>query len=174
MAEDTSSTEETTPDAGPAAGVKAKRQATGKGTPAKKAETAEAAADGDQTDADTGGEADPRSPEHEGNTQHSEISMSAGIHSHSVGGPETLTGSFLGNQTDVHKYVVADDDAYLGFIPLYATTPSTKKLWSKGQMVRKDFYGKWKGRAATQAHEATVLVDYNQPDHEPVAESAQS
>jgi hypothetical protein len=173
MAEDISSTEETTPDAGPAAGVKARRQATGKGTAAKKAEAAEPAADGDdQPDSDA--EADPRSPEHEGNIQHSEVSMSAGIHSHSVGGPETLTGSFLGNQTDVHKYVVADDDAYLGFVPLHATTPSTKRLWSKGQMVRKDFYTKWNGRAATQAHEATVLVDYNQPDHEPVAESAQS
>jgi hypothetical protein len=168
MAEDTSSTEETTPDAGPAAGVKARRQATGKGT-SKKVEPTEPAADSGGDQSDTDGEVDSHGPGHGG-----EVSMSAGIHSHSVGGPETLVGSFLGNQTDVHRYVVADDDAYLGFVPLHATTPSTKRLWSKGQMVRKDFYTKWNGRAANQAHEATVLVDYNQPDHEPVAESAQS
>jgi hypothetical protein len=179
MADETTSSTEDTQDAGPAAGVKSRQQrATGKAAAAKKVEptgdSEQVAGDADiETGADAGreGEDDPRDPRHPGNTQDREVSRAAGIHPFTVGGPETLHGSFLGNRTDAHKYVVAEEDGYLGFIPQYAQTPSTKKLWSAGQMVRKDFYEKWVGKAATQAHKATVLVDYNQPDHEPLSEA---
>jgi hypothetical protein len=69
----------------------------------------------------------------------------SGISPHSVGGPDLTVERYAAGQTarDLRgDYVFPDSDAYVAFRPMGCRTLATKRVWSAGLAVRKDYYNK--------------------------------
>lgn len=78
------------------------------------------------------------------------------------GGPISSTPNLAGRHTiDAggrdSEYVIPDDDGFIAFIAENCKTPSTIRVWTKGQAVKRSVHDHYTGLAASTPGAATVL-----------------
>lgn len=80
------------------------------------------------------------------------------ISPYSPGAPDTMTPVYAPGRSasSIGDIVYPEESGYIGVLPEGCRTPTTKRLWSAGQAVRRDYFEYYKEWAVSDPSKATV------------------